>query len=90
MVVTLKKKYNEALIRFQDTNRKLTVLIAKYPNDKSLVTLLGKVKALELLLVDSYETTIKNKNISNSDALKNLRLMFKTSGDINTIVSGID
>ena len=90
MVVTLKKKYNEALIRFQDTNRKLTVLIAKYPNDKSLVALLGKVKALELLLVDSYETTIKNKNISNSDALKNLRLMFKTSGDINTIVSGID
>lgn len=90
MVVKLKKKYNEALIRFQDTNRKLTVLIAKYPNDKSLVTLLGKVKALELLLVDSYETTIKNKNISNSDALKNLRLMFKTSGDINTIVSGIE
>lgn len=79
---SLQEKTKEALIILQKSKKIIYDIIKKNRDKQNLEHIITKITAVEELIKDSYKTTVKGANISNSDAKQNFIILFEMADNI--------
>lgn len=87
---SFKKKVSNSMKKIDESKGILSKCIAKYGDNPSYLATLTKISELELLLKDSYETTLNGLNKSNKDAKQNFIVLFEVTENVYNLTKKLE